>query len=209
MFEPGVVERQTPQQKSWFAVGPQSEKSPFERVEELAEPLRAAGTVEVRRDVRSAKWMKLVANAAEGIPSALLGIPLVAALRIDGIREVMDAAGREALDTALALGCEMVPMFGHDGIETLPPERYSAALLDAVLAGWALENTRVAMIHDWLKGRRAEGEEINGLVVEQQRRLGGAAPVNQRLVELAREIENGSLEPSVDNAGLVRSALGY
>ncbi len=203
MWEPGVVERQTPKSGTWFALGPQSENSPFERAEELAEPLRSAGAVEVTANVRSAKWMKLVANAAEMVPSAILGVPLVEALHVEGMREVMDAAGTEALDTALALGCEIVPMFGQEGIEELPPERYAAALLDAVLAGWSLEDTKVAVLQDWVKGRRAEGEEINGLVVAEQDRLGGEAPVNRRLVEIARRIETGELELSLDNAKLL------
>jgi 2-dehydropantoate 2-reductase len=207
IFEPGLVERQTPNSGTWFALGPQSDKSPFDRVEELAEPLRAAGTVEVTAEVRSAKWMKLVANAAEMIPSAALGVPLLEAVRIEGMREVMDAAGVEALQTALALGCEIVPMFGKEGIEEVGPERYAPALLDAVLAGWSLESTKVAVLQDWLKGRRAEGEEINGLVVTEQKKLGGDAPVNECLVEVGRRIESGELKPGLENADLLLAAI--
>ena len=208
MFEPGVVERQTPKSGTWFALGPQSASlASFDRAEELAAPLRSAGAVEVTADVRSAKWMKLVANAAEMVPSAILGVPLVEALHVEGMRAVMDAAGTEALETALALGCKIVPMFGQEGIDELPPERYAAALLDAVLAGWSLEDTRVAVLQDWIKGRHAEGEEINGLVVAEQERLGGAAPVNQRLVEVARRVESGELELDLENAELLTSAL--
>jgi 2-dehydropantoate 2-reductase len=206
-FDPGIVERQTPPQGTWFAVGPYDERTPFDRVEELAVPLRSAGAVEVTEDVRSAKWMKLVANAAEMLPSAILGVPLVAALHVEGMREVMDAAGTEALDAALALGCKIVPMFGQDGIDDLPPERYSAALLDAVLAGWSLESTKVAILQDWLKGRRGEGEEMSGLVVREQARLGGEAPVNQVLVELSRRVESGELKPGIENADLMISAV--
>src|ERR1700729_2898686 len=46
-FDPGVVERQTPREGTWFALGPYDERSPFDRVEELAVPLRRAGAVEV------------------------------------------------------------------------------------------------------------------------------------------------------------------
>jgi 2-dehydropantoate 2-reductase len=58
-----------------------------------------------------------------------------------------------------------------------------------------------------MKGRHAEGEEINGLVVEEERRRGGRAPVNERLMEAARRIESGELEPSLDNAQLLVGAL--
>src|ERR1700749_420300 len=206
-FEPGIVERQTPPAGCWFALGPYDESSPFDRVEELAAPLRTAGAVEVTDDPRSAKWMKLVANAAEMLPSAILGVPLVEALHVEGMRDVMDAAGTEALDTALALGNKIVPMFGQEGIDDLPPERYSASLLDAVLAGWSLESTKVAILQDWLKGRKGEGEEMSGLVVREQEKLGAEAPVNQMLVELSRRIESGELQPGLENAELMPSIL--
>jgi 2-dehydropantoate 2-reductase len=207
-FEPGVIERQTPPEGCWFALGPYDlESTPFDRVEELAVPLRTAGAVEVTDDPRSAKWMKLVANAAEMLPSAILGVPLVAALHVEGMRAVMDAAGTEALEAALAGGNKIVPMFGQEGIDDLPPERYSAALLDAVLAGWSLEDTKVAILQDWIKGRKGEGEETSGLVVTEAERFGGEAPVNQMLVELSRRIESGELKPGLENAGLMTSVL--
>ncbi len=206
-FEPGIVERQTPPEGCWFALGPYDASTPADRVEELAVPLRSAGAVEVTDDARSAKWMKLVANAAEMLPSAILGVPLVAALHVDGMREVMDAAGTEALEAALGTGSKIVPMFGQEGIDDLPPERYSAALLDAVLAGWSLEDTKVAILQDWLKGRKGEGEEMSGLVVEELAKLGTDAPVNRMLVELSRRIESGELEPGMQNAELMVSAV--
>jgi 2-dehydropantoate 2-reductase len=206
LFTPGVVERQVGRAGTWFALGA-PDAAARDRVEPVAQALGHAGRVDVTDDILSAKWMKLVANAAEMVPSAILGVPLVAALHVEGMREVMDAAGTEALDAGLALGHRIVPMFGQDGIEDLPPEAYSGALLDAVLSGWSLEDTRVAVLQDWLKGRHAEGEEINGLVVAEQRRLGRGAPVNERLMEVARRIEAGELQPSVDNAPLLLSAL--
>jgi len=206
MFEPGVVERQTGREGTWFNVGAYDD-STRGREEEVAEILRHSGTVDVTDDIRSAKWMKLVANAAEMVPSAILDMTLLDALRVPGMREVMDAAGTEALNTALALGHEIVPMFGQEGIEDLPPERYASALLDAVIAGWSLENTRVAVLHDWMKGRHAEGEEINGLVVAEQARLGLSAPANQRLIEVARRIESGELKPAPENAQLITEGV--
>jgi 2-dehydropantoate 2-reductase len=206
-FEPGVVERQTPPEGCWFSLGPYDERTPADRVEELAVPLRSAGAVEVTDDPRSSKWMKLVANAAEMLPSAILGVPLVAALHVDGMREVMDAAGTEALEAAIGTGSKIVPMFGQEGIDDLPPERYSAALLDAVLAGWSLEDTKVAILQDWIKGRKGEGEEMSGLVVREMEKLGAEAPVNQRLVEISRRIESGELEPGLENAELMTSVL--
>jgi 2-dehydropantoate 2-reductase len=100
-------------------------------------------------------------------------------------------------------------MFGKEGIEKLPPEKYSAALLDTIVTGWSLENTLVAVLQDWMKGRRAETEDINGRAVVEAKRLGKETPVNERLVELGRQIEAGTLEPKAENADLLRRVLDF
>jgi 2-dehydropantoate 2-reductase len=205
MFEPGVVTRQVGRAGTWFAVGGLTDATQA-RAGEVAEILRHAGQVEVSADIRSSKWMKLVANCAEMLPSAILDLPLIEAARVPGMREVMDAAGAEALDAALALGHQIVPIFGQTEVAEVPADRYAAGLLDAVLANYSLEDTRVAILHDWMKERRAEGDDINGVVVEAQRARGLEAPVNERLVAVARRIEAGELKPDIANAALLTEA---
>ncbi|MEN3268126.1 2-dehydropantoate 2-reductase [Pseudonocardia sp.] len=206
MFTPGVVERQVPPAGTWFAVGAYDE-STRGREEEVAELLRHAGSVEVADDIRSAKWMKLVANAAEVLPSAILDLPLKAAVDVPGVREVMYRAGREALRTALALGHRPVPIFGKSDRDVSDSDAYADALFETVLSSYSLPDTRVAVLQDWMKGRRGEVDDINGVVVAEQRRLGGDAPVNRRLVELAHRIENGELKPDPSNAPLVLETI--
>ena len=207
MFEPGVAVRQTPKAGTWFAVGPYDD-STRGREAEVAEILRHTGAVETRDDIRSAKWMKLVANAAEFLPSSILGLPLADAVALPGMYDVMKAAGREAVRTSLALGHKLVPIFGEERIDANDPDHYSTLLFEAVLKGWTLSDTRVATLQDWIKGRRGEIDAINGLVVREQERLGGAASVNRRLVEIAERVERGELEPGPSNADLLRSLLG-
>ncbi|MFX7013417.1 ketopantoate reductase C-terminal domain-containing protein, partial [Acinetobacter baumannii] len=74
--------------------------------------LRAAGTVEPTDDIHSAKWMKLVANAAELVPSALLDVPLAEAIAAPGMHDFMVACGQEAARAAVADGARLVPIFG-------------------------------------------------------------------------------------------------
>jgi 2-dehydropantoate 2-reductase len=151
--------------------------------------------------------MKLVANASEFLASSILNLPLAEAIKVPGIRDVMKASGREAVRTALALGHTLVPIFGNKRVEANDPDHYATVLLDAVLTGWTLPDTKVTVLQDWIKGRRAEVDEINGLVVREQARLGGEAPVNARLVEIAHRIESGELKADPSNADLLRSLL--
>lgn len=202
MFEPGVVERQSPPSKSWFAIG-SMHPSTAGRADEAASILRAAGTVEISDDIRSSKWMKLVANAAELVPSAILDLPLGDAVRLPGMREFMVATGHEAVRTCLETGNNLMPIFGMTEADIGNPDDYAVMLLDRVLTDYTLPSTRTTVLQDWMKGRRSEVNEINGLVVREQRRLGGSAPLNERVVELALRIEAGELEARPENLALL------
>jgi 2-dehydropantoate 2-reductase len=202
MFEPGVVERQSPREKSWFALG-SMHPSTVGREEEAAAVLRAAGTVEISSDIRSSKWMKLVANAAELVPSAILDLPLGDAVRLPGMREFMIATGQEAVRTCLATGSRLMPIFGMTEADIADADDYAVALLDKVLTDYTLPSTRTTVLQDWMKGRRSEVDEINGFVVREQRRIGGDAPCNQRVLDLALRIEAGELAASPDNLALL------
>ncbi len=80
-------------------------------------------------------------------------------------------------------------------------------LIDAVLSHYTLPTTMTTILHDWIKGRHSEVDEINGLVVREQERLGGDAPINRRITELASEIELGRLKARPENLALLLSGI--
>lgn len=203
LFQPGVVQRHSPPSRSWFAVGSLSEATAG-REGEVADLLRHSGAVEVVDDIRAAKWMKLVSNCTTLVTTAILGLPMLAALHRPGMRELMVAAGQEALDTGAELGHPALPIFGLEPEHVRDRERVVETLLDTLYAGFVLEHTTTTILHDWTKGRHSEVDDINGLVVAQQERLGGAAPVNAAVVELAHRIERGELAPDPANLALLR-----
>lgn len=203
MFEPGVVNQQT---GMWFALGGLT-PTVQSRIGEVAAVLSAAGEVEISDDIRSSKWMKLVANAAELVTSAILDLPLLEAIALPGMHEFMTETGKEAGRTAVALGHKIVPIFGMADIDTSSPDAFATELLDRVLTDYSLPNTRTTVLQDWMKGRRAEIEEINGLIVRSQAKLGGSVPANEITLRLAREIESGELQAGPHLAERMRAAL--
>jgi 2-dehydropantoate 2-reductase len=206
MYEPGITNRQTTIEGSWFALGGYDASSRG-RADEVAEILRHAGRVEVTDDIRSSKWMKLVVNAGELVPSAILNLPLSDAVRVPGMHEFMLEACREAVHTAVETGNRMVPIFGLTGMDLSDPDRFVEQLLDSVLGDFSLPDTRTTVLQDWDKGRHSEVDEVNGLVVDEQRRLGGSAPINALTVEIAHRIERGELEAKPENAELMVGAV--
>ncbi|MBX4864193.1 ketopantoate reductase family protein [Rhizobium sophorae] len=205
MFVPGVTNRQNDHDESWFALGALDPKTQL-RVEAVAELLRNSGTVEVTDDIRSAKWMKLVVNAAELIPSAIINLPLADAARAPGMLEVMRAAGYEAMQAALADGSKIVPIIGMPPVTTNHPERYVDQIFEEVLKTFSREDTLTTSLQDWRKGRKAEVQEVNGWVVDILRAHGRTSPINQRVMDVAFDIEAGKLEAHPDNSKLLIEA---
>ena len=192
---PGVVERHSGPDRSWFAVGSVGEAT-RDREEEVASLLRHSGSVEVVADIEATKWMKLVSNATTLVPTALLGLSIVDAASLPAMRDVMLRAGREALDATVRLGNPVLPIFGLDAADLGAPDTVVEILLDTLLEGFVLPHSTTTVLQDWSKGRRSEVDELNGHVVRTLRQLGLDAPVNEVVVDLAHAVERGSLEPS-------------
>lgn len=202
MFTPGEVVRQVTPAETWISVGTMSGER-TERLEQVARVLSASARVEISEDIRSSKWMKLLANIPEMLPSAILNVPLLTAAKAPGMREVMDAAAREAYALAVDLGITMLPIFGKTAAEVPAGDQYAIDLLEAVLEHYSKPDTRVAVLQDWDKHRRAELDAFSGYIVAKRHERGERAPVNELILEVAERIERGELQPSEGNARLL------
>jgi 2-dehydropantoate 2-reductase len=200
MFDPGVISRHTPRARSWFAIGG-IDKAADGRVNEIAALLRHSGSVDVVGDIRATKWMKLVSNATALVPTALLGVPIKEAVELPGMRDLMVRAGQEALDVGEDLGFAALPILGLTGLEMRASNRVVETLLDKLLSGFISPTTKTTVLQDWIKGRRSEVDDINGLVASQAVR---AAPVNRAVTALAHLVERGELKPELSNRILLQ-----
>ncbi len=109
-------------------------------------------------------------------------------------------------DQAVAAAKSAFSAWSH----TAPAERLRLVekLLDVLLAGFVLPQTKTTVLQDWMKGRHSEVDDINGLVVEAHARHGGKAPVNAAVVELAHRIERGELEAGPQNLDALKRLAG-
>ena len=198
MFEPGVVERHSPPARSWFAVGALEDPTRG-RESEIAGLLGLSGAAVVVDDIRATKWMKLVSNATTLVTTAILGLPMVEAAAMPEMRAFMLRSGQEALDATVGLGNPVLPIFGLTAEALSEPGREVETLLETLLGGFVMPDSKTTILQDWIKHRRSEADDINGLVVRTHEKLGGSAPANQAVVEFAHRIERGELEPGVGN----------
>jgi 2-dehydropantoate 2-reductase len=206
MFETGVIERHSPANRSWFAVGG-IHPATAAREAEVASLLGHSGTTEVVENIRAAKWMKLVSNATTLVTTAILGIPMLDAVAMPGMRDLMIRSGQEALDAGAAQGFPVLPIFGLGADAVAAHETVVETLLDTLLAGFVLPTTKTTILQDWIKGRRSEVDDINGRVVAESERHGLRAPVNGAVVTLAHRIESGDMRPGPENLSLLRQLV--
>lgn len=202
MFDPGVVQRDSPHSRSWFAVGAIDQRLKG-REAEVGDLLKCAGAVEYVDDIRASKWMKLVSNATTLVTTAILGQSIHDAASNPAMREFMLRSGQEAFDTGQAIGHPPVPIFGMKADDLRHSNRLVETLLDTLVAGFTLKSTLTTVLQDWMKGRHSEVDNLNGEVVAQAKRAGLRTPVNAAIVEVARRIEQGVLKPAPSNLQLV------
>jgi 2-dehydropantoate 2-reductase len=200
IFTPGVVQRNTPPAKTWFGLG-SVEETTSDRVAEVEDILRHVGNVSRTENVLAAKWMKLVVNTMCLGPYAMLGLRLSEASKLPGMHDLCMRVGAEALEIGQQLGHTVEPIFG------LGPEdvRGSNQLLEKLLDKLNRDvgpRARDCVLQDHLKGRYSEVDLINGLVVEESRKLGKSAPANAAIVEITRQIRARSLKPDPANLEL-------
>jgi 2-dehydropantoate 2-reductase len=198
MFVPGVVQRDTPPSRAWFAVGACDHRT-VGREQELMNILRHSGTVEVYPDIRAAKWMKLVVNAAEVAPSAILNLSLSEAIETPGVRSLMTEVGCEALSVVEKAPIALVPIFGLPNLEPAFGRRFIEAILDSVAYHFAQPASKTAVLQDWIKGRRSEVDDMNGAIVRKGAEISHPTPFNSHVLEIALRVEHGELTPGIEN----------
>jgi 2-dehydropantoate 2-reductase len=184
MTDPGRVHRHTGVSRSWFGVGAQ-----------------------LFDDIEAAKWMKLVSNCTLLVTSAILGLPMLDALNRPGFRDVMVAAGNEALAVGVALGHPVLPIFGLTQEELADPDAIVDIMTDKLFAGFVVPGATTTVLQDWRKGRHSEVDDLNGHVAAQGAELGVDTPVNRVVVEIAHRIERGELRPDPAHLRGMLSAL--
>jgi 2-dehydropantoate 2-reductase len=197
MFTPGVVRRNTPSAKTWIGLGDLGGAQA--RLAEMQALLAPVGKVEIMSNILAAKWMKLVVNAMCLGPFAMVGMPLIDALKVPGMRDLIIEVGEEAMRVGHDLGHPVEPIFGLTKAELAGANRPAEKLFDTLAAHVGPGRSRNTVLQDLLKGRASEVGMINGLVVEESARRGYAAPANARIVEIVRRIEAGTLKPDPAN----------
>ncbi len=201
MFTPGLVRRNTEPARTWVGLGSLGGGTE-RRLPEMQALLAPVGKVEIKGNILAAKWSKLVVNAMCLGPFAMVGLPLIDALKVPGMRELIIEIGEEAIRVGHDLGHPVEPIFGLTAAELAGSNRPAEKLFDTLAAHVGPGRSRNTVLQDLLKGRLSEVGMINGLVVAESEKRGYAAPANARVADIVRRIEAGEMKPAVENMDL-------
>ena len=199
--EPGVCELTSEPDALSFSLGaisPNRSKH-FNKVKELLELM---GTVEVEDNFLGTRWSKLLINAAFSGMSAVLGCTFGEAAGPRESRRIVQALIKECIDVCKKGGIRIEPVQGKDIVKLLD---YSNALKRAFsffiipIAIRKHAKLKASMLQDLEKGKLTEVDAINGAVSDYGRKVGCPTPMNDRVVEIIHQIEQGKLQPSFDN----------
>ena len=197
LFTPGVIQRNTTRQGTWFSVG-ELDGAYTPRVREIEALMATAGRCDVTNNIYGAKWTKLIANTMTMGPFSLFGLRNFEAAALPGMFDLSVKLGKESLAVGAALGYRIEPIFGLRADEFAGSSDENLVTTMRTLLGHVGKG-RTAPIHDHLKGRCSEIEFISGLVARKGRELGIPTPCNDLVTQLDRRINTGALKMDPSN----------
>ena len=166
--------------------------------------------VHEEENLMGARWSKLLINATfSGLGTVMGGTFGTVSESTEG-RNVAIRCMKECIDVGHAQGVTFAPVQGKDITKlfyyTSPFKRMIATLIIpiAMKKHAAIEPS---MLQDIKHGKACEIDAINGVVCEYGRKMNIATPINDRIVEVIKKIQDGQLEAKFDNIHLFDDLL--
>jgi len=176
-----------------------------EKFNEVKSLLELMCPVHEEENLIGARWSKLLINATFSGLGTVVGGVFGTVSETKEVRKIALACMKEVIDVGRASGCTFAPVQGKNITAlfyyTNPLKRAFASFLMPI-AMKKHRNIEPSMLQDLKKGKKCEIDAINGVVCEWGRKSGVKTPVNDRIVEIIRSIENGERKPGLQNIAL-------
>jgi 2-dehydropantoate 2-reductase len=109
---------------------------------------------------------------------------------------------KECIDVARAGGVTFAPVQGKDITKLFYYNNRAKQFFAEKLVPIAMKNHRdiePSMLQDLRKGKPCEVDAINGVVCEWGRKYGVPTPINDRIVDVIRKMQNDGVMPMLSN----------
>ncbi len=200
---PGISELTSEPEKMTYDIG-EMDGSLTQRVQCVKEILDHAGTAEITTNLVGVRWSKLLVNITFSGMSTVIGGSYGDVLDDERAIRLAAAITVECIDTAQALGIKFEPLQGLDPsvLKPLILEQEENALNVLRMVYGPHRDIRASMLQDCEKGLRCEVDTLNGYLSAESKKAGVPTPVNDKVVEMIREIEAGTRAPGMANLDL-------
>ncbi|MBQ6061859.1 MAG: 2-dehydropantoate 2-reductase [Clostridia bacterium] len=205
MFAPGQCELTSAPDSLSFHMGGMP-GIPAERLRQVKELLEKMCPVETEENLPGARWSKLLINATFSGLGTVIGGTFG---DVTGNAAARDAAARcmkEVIDVGHAAGVSFAPVQGKNIVSLFYWKnalKKAAAKLIMPIAMKKHAGIEPSMLQDLKKGKPCEIDAINGVVCEWGKKTGVKTPVNDRIVRIIHEIQDGTRKAGPENLALI------
>ncbi len=175
----------------------------FQEVKRLLEIM---GQVTVETNFIGARWAKLLVNSAFSGLSAVLDATFGEIAEDKTSRKLVQKIIKECIEVANKANIKIEPIQGKDIVKLLDwkgPIKKAISFMIIPIAIKKHKLLKSSMLQDLSKGKKCEIEAINGVVCSYGDKVGIETPINDRIVEIVKEIESGMLKPEWENIQLL------
>lgn len=183
---------------------------PAEALDRVKSLLEKMCPVDIEENLMGARWSKLLINATfSGIGTALGGtfgdvanVPLPRRLAVRCIKECIDVGHASGAVFAPVQGKSVSGLFYYKGA-------VKRTIVELLVPVAMKKHVGIvpSMLQDIRNGKPCEIDAINGVVCDFGRKHGVPTPINDRIVKVVKQIQNGELVPQPQNIGLFMDLL--
>ena len=173
-----------------------------EQLQKVKDVLEKMCPVEIENNLPGARWSKLLINATFSGLGTVIGGTFGDVTGDPLAREIAVCCMREVIDVGHAAGVEFAPVQGKN-ITALfywkTPVKKAIAKMLLPIAMKKHASIEPSMLQDLKKGKACEVDAINGVVCDWGKKTGVPTPVNDKIVKLIREIQDGERKTGKEN----------
>ena len=173
--------------------------------EKVAELLRLMGHVDIEENFIGTRWSKLLINSSFSGMSAVLGCTFGEAAGPHNSRRIVQVIIKECIDVCRCGGIKIEPVQGKDIVKLLNYSNKLKKLFSFFIIPIAIRKhakLKASMLQDLEKGKLTEVDAINGVVCDFGKKYNVKTPINDRIVEVIKKIQNGELKAEAKNISL-------
>ncbi len=179
----------------------------FNMVKELLEKMCP---VHEEENLLGARWSKLLINATFSGLGTVVGGTFGDVSEEKEAQRVAIRCMKECIDVGHAQGVEFAPVQGKDITKLFYYKGSLKKKFALLIMPIAMKKHRAivpSMLQDIRNGKKCEIDAINGVVCSVGRKYNIETPVNDRIVEIVKKIENGELKAEKKNIKLFEDLM--